>query len=511
MINEEESRLKKLDQIKKQGIDPYLSQGDQISKIVEIQKNFDHWFQKERLVKMAGRIRSIRMHGKSCFAHLEDETGRFQIYLKYDLLGEEKYNFFVDLIDVGDFVSTEGKLFLTKKGEQTILVENYQLLTKSLLPLPEKWHGLSDIELRFRKRYLDLLANPEIKEIFQKRSLIIKLTRQFFDELGFIEVETPILQPIPGGANARPFVTHHHALDIDLYLRIAPELYLKRLIIGGFEKVYEIARCFRNEGIDRAHNPEFTQIEFYQAYADYQNLMTLTEKFLEFLLEKIEGKLEIEYQGEKIRTRPSTSSGQNIVFSKEENYIQKINFKAPYTRLSFRQALIDFVQIDIEKFKTREQIATKAKNIGLKVDRSWGRGKILDELYKEFIRPKIIQPTFIIDHPIELSPLAKKKTDNPDYVERFQLIVAGMEVCNAFSELNDPLDQEERFREQQKMREAGDEEAHRIDYDFIEALKYGMPPTAGEGIGIDRLATILCNVHNVKEVIIFPTMRSKEK
>jgi lysyl-tRNA synthetase class 2 len=353
------------------------------------------------------------------------------------------------------------------------------------LPLPEKWHGLADIETRFRQRYLDLIANPEVKEIFKKRSLLIKLIREFFDTRGFLEVETPILQPIPGGANARPFVTHHNALDIDLYLRIAPELYLKKLIVGGFEKVYEIARCFRNEGIDWAHNPEFTQIEFYQAYADYNDLMKLTEDLMKFLVQKICGKLKINYQD------------------------KEIDFTPPYPKITYREALIKFTGIDLEEFKTREMLLTKAKNISLEVEKTWSRGKIIDEIFKELVRPKLINPTFIIDEPIELSPLAKKKPDNPNYVERFHFLVAGMEICNAYSELNDPLDQEERLREQEGARAVGEEEAQWFDEDFIEALKYGMPPTAGEGIGIDRLAAILANVRNIKEVILFPTMRPK--
>lgn len=485
MIQEEKERIKRLKKLKELGIDPYPSFTSRSHVCKEVKDNFNKLLKKN--ISLAGRLRLIRYHGKLTFVQIEDETGKLQICLRQDVLGNEKYKIFKTLIDIGDFLQVEGELFKTKKGEKTLLVKKYVLLAKALLPLPEKWHGLANVELRFRKRYLDLIANPEIKKIFEKRSLIIKLIRKFFNERGFIEVETPILQPIPGGANARPFVTHHNALDIDLYLRIAPELYLKRLIIGGFGKVYEIARCFRNEGIDYAHNPEFTQVEFYQAYTDYKQLMKLTEEFMQFILENVEGKREINYQG------------------------KKINFTPPYPKITFRDALIKFAQIDIEKEKTKEKLLKIAQKRNLEVNQNWGKGKILDEIYKELVRPKIIQPTFLIDHPVELSPLAKRKKDNPDYVERFQLIVSGLEICNAFSELNDPLDQEERFKEQQKLKELGDQEAQSFDEDFIEALKYGMPPTAGEGIGIDRLVAILSNVHNIKEVILFPTMRPKIK
>jgi len=482
MIQEEQNRIKRLGKIRKLGIDPYPTNVLRTHYCQEVKDNFDKLINKKN-ISLVGRLRLIRCHGKISFAQIEDGTGKIQICFRQDIVGKDDYEKFKNLIDVGDFLEVKGELFKTKKGEKTLLIKEYVLLTKTLLPLPEKWHGLVDIETRFRKRYLDLIANPKVKKIFKKRSLIIKLIREFFDQHGFIEVETPILQPIPGGANARPFVTHHNALDIDLYLRIAPELYLKRLIIGGFEKVYEIARCFRNEGIDFAHNPEFTQIEFYQAYANYKDLMKLTEEFMQFILENVEKKKKINYQG------------------------KEIDFSVPYPRITFRDALIRFAQIDIEKEKSKEQLLEIGQKYNLEIDPNWGKGKILDEIYKELVRPKIIQPTFLVDHPVELSPLAKRKKDNPNYVERFQLIVSGIEICNAFSELNDPLDQEKRFKEQQKLRELGDKEAQSYDKDFIEALKYGMPPTAGEGIGIDRLVAILCNVHNIKEIILFPTMR----
>jgi lysyl-tRNA synthetase class 2 len=488
MIDEEKDRLIKLKKIVAKGVLPYpASVSDNRQPIEKIVLNFDQLSKAQEIIILSGRLRSIRLHGGSSFTHLEDESGRIQLYFKKDILGEVNYDFFKKLIDIGDFIETQGKLFATHKGEKTLLVEKFTLLTKALLPLPEKWHGLSDVEIRYRQRYLDIIANPEVKKFFKIGSLVIKLLRNFFDERGFYEVETPILQPIAGGANARPFITYHNSLKTNFYLRIAPELYLKRLVIGGMEKVYEIGRCFRNEGIDRIHNPEFTQIEFYQGYADYNDFMALTEELLVYLLEKIEKTLVIEYQG------------------------RTLNFKPPYPRLDFCQALIKEINLDLDKIKTREELTGFAKKKGLKIEKSWGKGKIIDELYKEYVRPKIIQPTFIINHPIELSPLAKQIPSRPNYVERFQLLVGGgIELGNAFSELNDPLEQERRFLEQQKLRQAGDEEAQMIDFDFIEALKHGLPPTAGEGIGIDRLVALLTNNHNIKEIILFPTLKPKK-
>lgn len=487
MIDEEKDRLAKLKKIISLGISAYPQLSRKTHNIETVVLNFDKLSKCEEKLTLNGRLRNIRLHGGSSFANIEDETGKIQLYFKKDIVGDDNYNFFKDLIDIGDIIEVRGDLFMTHKGEKTLLVEKFTLLTKSLLPLPEKWHGLSDIEIRYRKRYLDMIANPEVKKFFKIRSLVIKFLRNFFDERGFYEVETPVLQPIPGGANAKPFKTYHNSLKADLYLRIAPELYLKRLIVGGMEKVYEIARCFRNEGIDWTHNPEFTQIEFYQAYADYNDFMKLTEELLVYLLENIEKTLTIDYQG------------------------HKINFQPPYPRIDFKEMLKKEINLDLDKINNKENLIKFAKKLGFKVDKSWGKGKIIDELYKEYIRPKIIQPTFLINHPIELSPLAKQIPDRPNYVEKFQLLVGGgIELTNAFSELNDPIEQERRFREQQSLREAGDEEAQMIDFDFIEALKHGMPPTAGEGIGIDRLVALLTNNHNIKEIILFPTLRPKK-
>ncbi|MDA2936386.1 lysine--tRNA ligase [Patescibacteria group bacterium AH-259-L05] len=488
-MGEEKDRIKKLEYIKKQGIDPYPARSNPTHTCDKARVNFSQ-LSRKRSITLVGRLVLIRLHGKSCFAHLEDASGRFQVYFKEDILGSDRYEFFVNYLDIGDFIQVTGKLFKTKKGEKTLQVDAWQVLSKALLPLPEKWHGLTNVEKRFRERYLDLLSNKEVKKIFITRSNVITWMREFFDKRDFIEVETPILQSIPGGAAARPFVTHHHALDIDLYLRIAPELYLKRLLVGGFEKVYEISRCFRNEGIDWAHNPEFTQIEFYAAYMDYNDFMALTEELFEFLglqlLKKRKGaKLEFEYQKEKI------------------------NFKPPYKRIEFRQALIKFANIDIEKHPGVKSLADEARRKNLTIDKKWSRMKVIDEIFKELVVKSIINPTFIINHPVELSPLSKRMPDDPRYVERFQLIAGGIEVCNGFTELNDPLDQVERFRQQKKLRKAGDVEAQPWDEEYLIALKHGMPPAAGEGIGIDRLIGLFTNTHNIKEVILFPTMRPK--
>jgi len=480
-MSEEKDRIKKLNEIKKEKVNPYPSRSKRTFTCREAAEKFD--LGKKAI--LTGRLVSIRLHGRACFAHLEDNSGRFQIFLNEGDLGRENYRFFAKQIDVGDFLQVEGELFETKIKEKTLKVLSWEILSKAILPLPEKWHGLSDVETRFRQRYLDILANEEVKKVFVKRSEIISAIREFFNQRDFIEVETPVLQPLAGGAAARPFVTHHQALDLDLYLRIAPELYLKRLIVGGFERVYEIARCFRNEGIDWAHNPEFTQIEFYQAYADYQDLMKLTEDLFKALLKKVTGGSIVEYQE------------------------KKIDFTPPYPRIDYREAVRDCAGIDLDKEKDLKTLIKKAEEFKIPVDKTWDKGKIIDEIYKEKVRPNIVKPTFLINHPLEVSPLAKRMPDRPNYTERFQLLVAGLEICNAFSELNDPFDQEERFKEQQKLLDKGDQEAQPFDQDFINALKYGMPPTAGEGIGIDRLTCLLTNTRNIKEVILFPTLKPK--
>ncbi|MFA7653579.1 MAG: lysine--tRNA ligase [Candidatus Magasanikbacteria bacterium] len=439
-------------------------------------------------VQVVGRLISKREMGKIAFSHLKDFSGRLQAVFSEKELGKEQYKLYAKDIDVGDFVSVEGENFVTKAGEISILVKKFLIIAKALLPLPEKFHGLNDTEIRYRQRYLDLLANEESMQIAKTRSLLVREIRNYFDNHGFFEVETPILQTLYGGANARPFVTHHNALDINLYLRIAPELYLKRLIVGGFEKVYEIAKCFRNEGIDQNHNPEFTQIEFYWAYANYTQLMDLMEDLLPRLI---------------------TAVGLPTKFNSDG---QEVDFTPPYPRVTMREIIKKYAGIDIEDYSDQAsmlKVAQKLKVDG--VDKTTGRGKLIDEIYKAYARPKIVNPMFMIDHPVELSPLAKKKADNPNYVERMQLLcVGGNELCNAFSELNDPIDQENRFQEQDRLAKGGDQESMPYDEDFIIALKHGMPPTAGLGMGIDRLVKLLVGAQNLKEVILFPTLKPEK-
>ncbi len=411
-----------------------------------------------------------------------------QIAFSEKEIGKEAYKFFVKNFEMGDFISVSGTIFTTHAGEISVMVKKYAIISKTLLPLPEKFHGLNDIEVRYRQRYLDLIANEDSMKIAKVRSVLVKEIRNFFDGLGFYEVETPVLQTLYGGAMARPFVTHHNALDIPLYLRIAPELYLKRLIVGGFEKVYEVAKCFRNEGIDNNHNPEFTQIEFYWAYADYNKLMDLMEKLIPTLIQK---------------------AGLPLKCTIDN---QEVDFTPPYPRRTMRDIIKEYAKIDIEDYPDQASLYQKAKDLKVDgIDPKAGRGKLVDDIYKQFARPFIVNPIFMTDHPVELSPLAKKRADDPRYTERFQLLcVGGNELCNAFSELNDPIDQEERFKEQARLGEDGDEESMPYDADFIAALKHGMPPTAGLGMGIDRLVKLLMSADNLKEVILFPTLKPKE-
>lgn len=478
-------RLKKLDAMKKAGILSYPRLTKRTHKISDALRNFSSLARSKKEIILTGRMKSKREHGKSTFLHIEDGSGKIQAYFKEDKLGEKGYKFFLDNFDVGDFIEVRGILFKTKKGEQTIEASGFKVLAKSLLPLPEKWHGLKDIEERFRKRYLDLIFNPEIKKKFEIRSRIIKEIREFLETEGFLEVETPVLQPIYGGAKARPFKTHHEALNLPLYLRISPELYLKRLIVGGFEKIYEIGRVFRNEGIDRSHNPDFTSLEFYWAYADYKDLMKLTEKLFEKVVKKSCGKLEIEYEG------------------------KKINFKAPWPRVEFSQLIKKYTKINLEEINTKA-LKKEAQKFGVSIETNLEKAEIADSIFKKTCLPKIWQPTFIIHHPLGAFPLAKQLEDNPSKLANFQLVVAGWELINAFSELNDPLEQRRRFEQQEKFYKKGVEEAQRQDPDFLEALEYGMPPSAGFGLGIDRLVAILTNSHSLREVILFPTMKPKK-
>lgn len=482
-INEiRKNRIKKLKAIESAGLLAYPGQTKRTHTCAKALEGFGKLSRSKKETILVGRLMSLRQHGGLVFSNIKDGTGEIQALFKKDKLGEKGYQFFLDNFDIGDFVEVRGILFKTKKGEKTIEAADYKILAKSLLSLPEKWHGLKDVEERYRKRYLDLIFNPEVKKKFELRSKIITETRKFLEKEGFLEIETPILQPIYGGAKARPFKTHLNALDIDLYLRISPELYLKRLLIGGFEKVYEIGRCFRNEGMDKSHNPDFTMLEFYWAYTDCKELMKFTEKMFSELLKKLFGSLKVKYQG------------------------KEINFKPPWPRVEFTQLLKKYTKIDLDEINL-QTLKKEAKKLGL--DPKGGKAEIADDIYKKICRPKIWQPTFIIHHPLGAFPLAKLLHKNPKKTANFQLVVADIELINAFSELNDPIEQKKRFEEQEKIRKAGFEEAQRMDKDFVEALEYGMPPAAGFGMGIGRLTTLLTDSHSLREVILFPTMRSK--
>ena len=477
-------RFKKLERIKKSGINPFPEKIKRTYLIKEVLKNFKNLTKSKKQVILAGRIYSIRAHGGATFIHFGDESTEIQAYFKRDKLGPGAYQFFLDNFDIGDFIEIKGVLFKTKKGEKTIETSDYKMLAKSLLSLPEKWHGLKDVEERYRKRYLDLIFNPEIKEKFETRSKIIKEIRSFLEKEGFLEVETPILQSVYGGAKAKPFKTYLNALNLNLYLRISPELYLKRLIIGGFGKIYEIGKCFRNEGIDRTHNPDFTMLEFYWAYQDYKDLMRFTEEMFKNLIKKIKGSSKIKYKG------------------------RIIDFKAPWPRVEFSQILRKETNINLEAIHFKA-LKIEAKKLGIKIEKGEEKSEIADKIYKKQCLPKIWNPTFIIHHPKSSFPLAKSFEKNPDKLANFQLVIAGWELVNAFSELNDSIEQRKRFEEQEKLYKKGFEEAQRMDRDFLEALEYGMPPAAGFGMGMDRLVAILTDSHSLREVILFPTMKPR--
>jgi lysyl-tRNA synthetase class 2 len=483
LLEQMENRKAKLDALRTQDIDPYgqaFTRSHYANDVLEKFTELDG-----QKVTIAGRLMSIRAHGKASFAHILDVTGQVQIYARMNVLGEDDYNRFKDL-DLGDIIGIEGKVFRTKRGEITVEVENAVLLSKSLRPLPEKWHGLKDVELRYRQRYLDLIANPEVKDVFIRRSKIIQSIRQFLDSRGFLEVETPMMHSIAGGAAARPFITHHNTLDIDLYLRIAPELYLKRLLVGGLEKVYEINKNFRNEGISTRHNPEFTMLELYEAYSDYHGMMELSEEMISATALKVLGTDKITYQG------------------------QEISFKPPWTRMTMVEAVKKIGGFDFHQFATDEAAREGAKAIGIEVKKDYTRGQVLYEVFEERVESKLINPTFIMDFPIEVSPLAKKIPNDPGFTYRFEGFVAGMELLNAFSELNDPIDQRERFQEQVRQRQSGDDEAHMMDEDYINALEYGMPPAGGLGVGIDRLIMLLTDSPSIRDIILFPLMRPQQ-
>ncbi len=447
-------------------------------------------------VRLAGRVMTMRPHGKAGFAHVAGGGKRLQIYIRQDAVGERDFALY-KLLDIGDLIGVEGYLFRTRTGELTVHASRLLFLAKGLLPLPEKWHGLADVEIRHRQRYLDLMVNEEARQVFESRSRLVRALREYLEGEGYMEVETPMMQPLAGGAMARPFVTHHNALDIDLYLRIAPELYLKRLIVGGFDRVYEINRNFRNEGISTQHNPEFTMLEFYQAYASYTDLIALTERLLRHVAQAVLGKLEFEFAG------------------------HAISFEQ-FNRLTMKQAIVEYWPFNASSRPTLDGLAAprsvfqwveeynKASQAPLEIPADSAPGLALQELFEVVAEEHLIQPTFILDYPLEVSPLSKQKPDDPNFVERFELYIGGMEVANAFSELNDPREQRDRFEYQQLLREKGDLSAHAIDEDYIRALSYGMPPTAGEGIGIDRLTMLLTNSRSIRDVILFPLLRPEK-
>ncbi len=484
-------RLQKLRALREMGIDPYPARVERTHTAAEALALFKAAEAAGTVddlptdLRLAGRMVSLRIMGRATFAHILDGSGRIQIFLRENIVGPEAYRFFKEYFDLGDFVGVQGRLFRTRTGEITLEVQTFRMLAKSLHPLPEKWHGLRDRETRYRQRYLDLLTNPDTRWVFETRSRIIAAMRRYLDDQGFLEVETPVLQPLYGGAAARPFVTHYHALEQDVYLRISDELYLKRLIIGGIDKVYEIGKDFRNEGLSTRHNPEFTMMECYWAYADYEDMMRLTEEMIAFIARETLDTERITYQGHEVVLTP------------------------PWQRITLRDAIRDATGIDIEEHATHEALSAAVKERGLQIDPQPTWAKLVDELFKECVEPHLIQPTFILDYPVELSPLAKRKPDAPHLVERFEPFVGGLEMGNAFTELNDPLDQRKRFEEMREQYAAGDEEAHPLDEDFLTALMYGMPPTGGLGIGVDRLVMLLTDRPSIREVILFPQLRTR--
>jgi lysyl-tRNA synthetase class 2 len=482
-------RRQKLEEWRAQGIDPYPNRFKPTDSLAELVAKYSSLDGQELeglglTFRVAGRLMLVREFGKATFCHIQDGSGaRLQAYVQRQVLGDEAFSWFKRL-DLGDIVGLTGTLFRTRTGELTLAVQGFVLLTKSLAPLPEKYHGLTDVEARFRQRYLDLMVNPRVRQVFVQRADIIRLIREFLEGRGFLEVETPMMQPIPGGATARPFVTHHHALDMSLYLRIAPELYLKRLVVGGYDRVFEINRNFRNEGLSTLHNPEFTMLEFYQAYATYEDLMALTEELVCFVARSLLGSLSLAYQGEEIDLTP------------------------PWRRLDLRESLTTLGGIPAEVVRDREALVALAKTEGVAL-RPWeGYGRALAKLFDLTVEGKLQQPTFITGYPLEISPLSRKNEQDPAVVDRFELFIAGREMANAFSELNDPDDQRGRFLQQQQESLKGDEESpHEIDEDFILALEHGMPPTAGEGIGIDRLVMLMTDSPSIRDVILFPQLR----
>lgn len=483
-LNEQEQqRYQKLARLRERGIEPYPLRARRTHTTRQAIDAFERGETVEN-ARLAGRLVSLRDMGKLTFAHLEDGSGRIQLLFRRDVIGPENPKLLVKEFDLGDFVGVEGTVIRTKTGEVTLQVSQFELLSKTLSPLPEKWHGLKDVETRYRQRYLDLLSNEEVRKTFQIRSRAIATMRRYLDEHGFLEVETPVLQPLYGGGFAEPFRTHHNKLDRDLYLRIATELYLKRLLVGGIERVYEIGKDFRNEGIDFEHNPEFTMMECYQAYADYTTMMTLVEELYAACALATVGSLQITYQG------------------------KVLDFTPPWPRVTMRDTILQTSGVDIYECGDLLALSRRIDELGLKVERHPTWGKMVDELFSTFAEPTLVQPTFLMDYPEEISPFAKKRPDNPKVVERFEAFAACMELGNAFTELNDPVDQYQRFLEQAEQRRAGDAEAHQLDEDFVEALMHGMPPTGGLGMGVDRMVMLLSDNASIREVILFPQLRT---
>ena len=482
-INEQmQNRIDKMHKLEERGIRPFGHRFDWTHHTKEIYDNVEQMEADGTVVKAAGRVMAIRGHGKTSFIDLQDSTGKIQLYTRKDILGEENYSL-VKLMDIGDIIGVTGTVFKTHMGEPSIRVENLEFLSKALKPLPEKWHGLTNVDLRYRQRYLDLIVNPEVRDVFIKRTQIIKSVREILDNEGYLEVETPVLNTISGGATARPFITYHNALDIQLYLRIATELNLKRLIVGGLERVYEIGRIFRNEGIDIKHNPEFTSIELYQAYGDMDTMMDIAEKIVTETAQKVLGTMQIVYEG------------------------QEINLAGPWPRVTMIDAVKQYSGFDFNGVKDLETARKLADEAHVEYEESWGVGRIINAFFDEFVEDKLIQPIFIYKYPKEISPLAKSSVEDPEITDRFEGFIYGRELCNGFTELNDPIDQRERFVQQMEERARGDEEAGMMDEDFINALMHGLPPTGGLGIGIDRLVMFLTGAVSIRDVLLFPTMK----
>lgn len=486
----EQQRIEKSKLLKELGYNPYPHNITKDTSTAKFKESFAYIDERDenQNVTISGRIKFLRLMGKAAFVKIEDESGILQIYVSRDNLPEGFYNtIFKKLIEIGDIITVGGYPFVTKTGELSLHVNKLNLAAKSIKPLPEKFHGLQDIELRYRHRYLDMIMNPDIKDLFKIRSSVVSITRRFFEDKGFLEVETPMMHPIAGGANAKPFVTHHNALGIDRFLRIAPELYLKRLVVGGFEAVFEINRNFRNEGMDHTHNPEFTMLEFYWAYHNYEDLMKLTEELFFQLLQKLDLPTKLPYGD------------------------LEIDYSTPFTKVTWRDSFSEIGGVPSEIIDNNEKIISYLKDKDIKVDPKLSNAKLQEELFDEFVEPKLINPTFITHYPIEISPLARRSDENPSIAERFEFFVAKQEIANGFNELNDPVDQHERFSKQIEFKNSGDDEAHEMDEEYIEALGYAMPPTAGEGIGIDRLIMLLANQQSIRDVILFPAMKPIKK